>query len=432
MSKHMTMSERALIEKFLAFGFNFSAIAEKLNRSPSTISREVKKYRLFTTRANSHSENGCARYFDCTRNAVCNSKDIGCFVSCKKCHKHDCTTICKSYIPINCKKLEKPPYVCTGCKKQQSCIKHHAYYSSRRAHTEYLRTLSKSRTGIRATPKELERISSIITPLILKGQSINQIMANHSEEIGISEKCLYNYIDSNVFSIRNLDLPKKVAYRQRRPAVNLTRAEYKYRKGRSYENFLQHIKDNPNDSIVEMDTVKGARNSGKVLLTMIFRKTNFMLIFLMPDATMQSVQTIFDMLTEKLGIKLFRKLFRVILTDNGSEFKDPDSLEYAVNGCARTKIFYCDPQASWQKPHVEKNHELIRRILPKKTSFKNLTRNDIHAVCCHINSVPRELFDNKTPFQLMTGKDNEKLLETLRLKPIPPDKVFLKPALINN
>jgi IS30 family transposase len=181
-----------------------------------------------------------------------------------------------------------------------------------------------------------------------------------------------------------------------------------------------------------MDTVKGARNSGKVLLTMIFRKTNFMLIFLMPDATMQSVQTIFDMLTEKLGIKLFRKLFRVILTDNGSEFKDPDSLEYAVNGCARTKIFYCDPQASWQKPHVEKNHELIRRILPKKTSFKNLTRNDIHAVCCHINSVPRELFDNKTPFQLMTGKDNEKLLETLRLKPIPPDKVFLKPALINN
>jgi len=28
MSKHMTLTERALIEKFLAFGFSFSAIAK--------------------------------------------------------------------------------------------------------------------------------------------------------------------------------------------------------------------------------------------------------------------------------------------------------------------------------------------------------------------------------------------------------------------
>jgi len=79
-------------------------------------------------------------------------------------------------------------------------------------------------------------------------------------------------------------------------------------------------------------------------------------------------------------------LFKVILTDNGVEFKDPLSLEHTSNGCQRTRIFYCDPQASWQKPHIEKNHTLIRRILPKGKSFDYLTHEDIRLICCHINS----------------------------------------------
>lgn len=34
------------------------------------------------------------------------------------------------------------------------------------------------------------------------------------------------------------------------------------------------------DEVVEMDTVKGVREQGKRLLTMIFRKNNVMLLFL--------------------------------------------------------------------------------------------------------------------------------------------------------
>lgn len=46
---------------------------------------------------------------------------------------------------------------------------------------------------------------------------------------------------------------------------------------------------NPDLPVVEMDTVKGGRNKGKVFLTMIFRRTSFMLIFLMNDGTQDSV-----------------------------------------------------------------------------------------------------------------------------------------------
>ena len=211
----------------------------------------------------------------------------------------------------------------------------------------------------------------------------------------------------------------------------LTKTEYRYRQGRTYDDFKSFLEATPDIPVVEMDTVKGRREKGKVFLTMIFRKSSFMLIFLMQDGTQESVLSVFDRLTKILGVELFRRLFPVILTDNGVEFKDPERLEFTANGCSRTKLFYCDPQASWQKPHVENNHRLIRRILPKGTSFKNLTISDVQLITRTINSVIRETLSDKTPFEIMQTEDEKKLLNLLDLQPIPPDEVLLRPTRIN-
>jgi IS30 family transposase len=277
----------------------------------------------------------------------------------------------------------------------------------------------------------LERIDHLISPLIKKGQSINHIYATHSEEIGVSKKTLYTYINENIFLINNFDLPKKVRYRARRKKKSvLTRFEYKYRRGRSLEDYQAYIKANPDLPVVEMDTVKSAHGSLKALLTFIFTKSNFMLVFLLNDATQNSVEGVFDWLTNRLGTETFRKLFPIILTDNGVEFKNPHVLEFTEAGIRRTHIFYCDPQASWQKAHVEKNHVLIRRIIPKGTSFQKLTQEDINLVMCHVNSFARELFDYKTPFELMNKPEHKKLLEVLSLHQIPHDEVCMKPKLL--
>lgn len=157
-----------------------------------------------------------------------------------------------------------------------------------------------------------------------------------------------------------------------------------------------------------------------------------MLIFLMPDGTQESVISVFDALTDLLGNDLFQRLFPVILTDNGVEFKDVLSLEYGPGGFPRTRLFYCDPQASWQKPQVENNHKLIRRIIPKGTRLDSLKATDVILISNHINSVIRENLGNRTPFDLMVSEDEKKLLSLLQLHPIPPDEVVLKPALIKH
>lgn len=430
MSKHLSLSDRALIERCLVRNFTFNSIAKLLGRSSTTVSREIQKHRVFASRIG-EGKNECLSYFGCLRVDLCGeARSVGCFSRCKTCKEFDCQALCGQFVSVHCKLLLKPPYVCTGCLSQKSCRKDHAYYSAHRAHAAYLGTLKESRKGLRLSPHKLEEIGNLISPLIMKGQSINHIFSTHADEIGCSERTIYKYIDCRAFDVRNIDLPKKVTYRQRKKQKVLTKLEYRCRKGRTYEDFNHFLGEHPGTSVVEMDTVKGKRCKGKVILTMIFRQNNFMLMFLMDDGKMKSVEAVFDKLTRLLGLSTFRKLFPVILTDNGVEFKNPDNLEYSINNCQRTRIFYCDPQASWQKPQVEKNHALLRRILPKGVSFDPLSQSDMNVVCCHINSVARELFGNKTPFQLLQGKDYEKLLDSLDLSPIAPDEVILKPALL--
>jgi len=186
----------------------------------------------------------------------------------------------------------------------------------------------------------------------------------------------------------------------------------------------------PDSHVVEMDSVEGTRDSLKVLLTLFFRDSSLMLAFLREANTARSVTEIFNELDKKLGREIFMQMFPVILTDRGSEFTDPSSIEFDQDGNRRTWVFYCDPQRSNQKGSIEVTHELIRRILPKKTSFKNLTQDKVDMMMSHINSYSRKKLNDRSANQLFSffyGKDT---LDTLNIQSIDANKITLKPELL--
>ena len=102
----------------------------------------------------------------------------------------------------------------------KQCKRNKAYYTAHRADAAHHKRIRNAHSGVRKTPSELRAIADIIEPLIAKGQSLSHICATHLDESGISERTLDNYIDQGVFKIRNIDLPKKVVYRQRRPKMD--------------------------------------------------------------------------------------------------------------------------------------------------------------------------------------------------------------------
>ena len=156
-----------------------------------------------------------------------------------------------------------------------------------------------------------------------------------------------------------------------------------------------------------------------------------MLIFLLPYKQSKYVTEVFLQLKNTLGCKEFSRLFEVILTDNGTEFSDPESIEIDINtGEKISSVFYCDPNCSWQKGSIEKNHEYIRYILPKGTSFAGLTQEDCNLLASHINSVPRISLNNQCPYDYaynFIGKDN---INKFNISKIDNDDIDLSPRLL--
>lgn len=429
--KHLTIFNREDIEKLLKLDFKFYQIADHIQKHPTTISKEILNNRVEHQPSNyNNKSNYCKHKNTCSLTNICNSN---CHTECRRCGK--CNSICPQYELDICPKLLKPPYVCNPCSNYSQCRKIKYVYIANEAQKKYESTLSSSREGINISEQQLQKLDNLISPLVKQGQSIKLIYRNHKEEIPCKVNCLYNYIDSGLLSIKNIDLPRRVKYKIRNNknnSTNSTKKDYSYRNGRTYEDFQNMLKDNPNAHIVEMDTVIGTSEKGKVLLTLLFREFNFMIARLLPDKSSKSVKNELDNIEKIIGTKLYKIVFKYILTDNGGEFQRPEELEISVDGSKRSSIYYCEPNRSDQKAKVEKNHEYIRYIIPKGTSMDKYIQSDIDLMMSHINSTAREVLNYAIPFDMASIYLGKTTLKKLKFKRILPDNIILKPYLINN
>lgn len=434
--KHLTTTQRIKIEKGLMDGISFASIARDIEKHPSTVAKEVKKNRFFPPRDNPDKKLQCAHFKSCQMRFLCDDKD--CVKMCKSCYDVEhriskCTILCPEYQEPLCQQIQKAPYVCNGCSRVKRCEKQHAFYSAQQADEASYQLLVSCRSGINQDSIDVAMLDELISPLLKNGQSMAHIYAFHGHEIPCCRRTLYNYINKGVFTAKNIDLRRKVRYKckPRKSATRVSLAAKEFRIGRTYEDFQKYIRENPNVPVVEMDTVEGGRgNSKQAFLTMMFRNCSLMLIFVLEQKTQDHVIEVFDVLTEKLGIRSFQELFPVILTDNGTEFQFPARLECDRNGEIRTRIYYCNPNSSWQKGMIEKNHEYIRYVIPKGESLDPYTQADAIKLMNHINSEARDSLNGCTPFKLSQLLLNNELHRVLKLREISADKVSLKSSLL--
>ena len=428
-NKQLTLSDRTQIEIGICQRKSFKEIAKEIGKNPSTISKEIKNNRT-RIEGNYPAGKDCKNVNKCRVRNLCDSEL--CKRNCYTCFQLDCRTVCTQYVPAQCSRCDYPPYVCNVCYTKRKCINVKYIYSAKHADAASQRRRSSSRQGPRISEEEYEKLDEMLKKLVKKGQPLSHIFSEHAEEMPVCLRTLYNYIEHQELSVKSIDLRRKVGYKPRKkPRIYNPGRDQEYRRGRTYDDFESYIKKQKSVHVVEMDTVRGVRETGKRLLTMLFRKNHVMLLFLMPDGKAESVKRVFDYLEAGLGVECFNQLFPVILTDNGSEFKRPEDLECTEDGEVRTQIFYCDPMASWQKPHIEKNHEFIRYVIPKGKSLNPYTQEDMILLMNHINSIKRSRLGGRSPYQLVAESDEamQRLMSLLKMHPIPADEVHLKPDL---
>jgi IS30 family transposase len=311
---------------------------------------------------------------------------------------------------------------------ERQCVLRKRYYFNKKAHEAYREMLVESRAGVNITEDELLVIDELVSPLVRRGQSIHHIATHNADQLNVSEKSIYRYVAGGLLTARNIDLPRVCRIKPRKAKPVQHKVDAACRIGRSYAEF-QKLMETSNASTVEMDSVIG-RIGGKALLTLMFKSCDFMMAFIRDRNTSQSVIDCFNNRYELLGADCFKKMFPIMLTDNGSEFSNPKALEFDAQGNRRTSIFYCDPYASFQKPNVELNHEFIRRVLPKGTSFDHLVQGDINLMMSHINSYSREKLNDKSPFNTFSFLYGHSVLRKLGVYLIPANEILLKPTLL--
>lgn len=427
-SKHLTLEDRIVIEIRLQQRESFKSISRELGKDPTTIAKEVKNHIQFKqSGAYGRNFNDCLFRKDCGHRRLCDKKR--CNRVCSLCKTHRCSSLCADYRQEICQKLSKPPYVCSGCESRRGCTLEKRIYSAKSAQKEYEIVRSESRRGIQLTEGEALRLDALISPLLKKGQSLHHICASHVNEIMVDQRSLYNYVAAGIFSARNLDMPRVVRMGRRKKRKDGFKVDKKCRIGRTYPDYLNFMQEHLDATVVEMDSVKG-KTGGKVILTLHFCVPQFMLAFIRDANTAQSVIDIFNWLWQVLGPDTFRRLFQVVLGDNGSEFSNPSALEMGLQGEPRTRIFYCDPGAPYQKPAVENNHGLMRRVIPKGISLDTFSQGDITLMMNHINSYKRANLGDKSPYEVFASLYGEEALRRMGAELIPADEITLRPYLL--
>lgn len=290
---HLSYEDRKNIEDGLNENKSILQIAKEIEKSHSTILREIDRNKIFSQPSsfNSYKRNN----YD---------KDL------------------------SCPRLSKSPYVCNGCKSRSGCRKERFTYYARKAEDAYKEVKKEARKGINLTPEEVYEINEVITPLIKKGQTINHLYINHPELLNFSKASFYNYVNHGVFEFGPLDFPRIVKYKKRKNSKERrTRKEREILLGRKYEDFCNYVISNPDANIVEMDTVVGLQAEPDCFLTLYFRPSKFMLIFKLESQTSKEVSRIFEYLQQTIEPEIYQKLFPIILTDNGHEFFDVEKIE---------------------------------------------------------------------------------------------------------
>lgn len=201
---------------------------------------------------------------------------------------------------------------------------------------------------------------------------------------------IYSYISKGVFaSLTDSDLPDKPK-RHRKAKEN--KKGSRPPRGESIEKRPEIIDNREEFGHWEMDTVySAAETSLRALLVLTERKTRKEIIIVMPDRTAKSTVLALNRLERRFGAK-FRKIFKSITVDNGTEFSDLEGMKKSIlYSGLRTKFYYCHPYSSWERGSNENLNRMIRRKFPKGTSFADVTRKQVQNVEDWMNNYPRKV-----------------------------------------
>lgn len=248
------------------------------------------------------------------------------------------------------------------------------------------------------------KLASFIETQIKEEKTSPEVIAYKIKQENFSTtlcfKTIYNYIDKEIIEVKRKDLVYG-SYSKKEDKEQKEESEFlkPNKEGKTIHDRPEKVKTREEIGHWEMDLVEGLKGQKEpYLLVLSERKTRKEIIELIPNKSANSVSKALDRIEREVGVIKFREMFKTITTDNGSEFRNWKSIEQSYTGSkkARTNQYFADAYSSWQRGTNENINKMIRRFLPKGTSFKGLKQEDVKRIEKWINKYPRKILKFKT------------------------------------
>lgn len=248
------------------------------------------------------------------------------------------------------------------------------------------------------------KLASFIETQIKEEKTSPEVIAYKIREEKFSTtlcfKTIYNYIDKEIIEVKRKDLVYgKYALKEEKEQKEESDFLKPNKEGKTIHDRPKEIKTREEIGHWEMDLVEGVKGEKEpYLLVLSERKTRKEIIELIPNKSAKSVSKALDRIEKEIGAVQFRERFKTITTDNGAEFRNWKLIEQSYTGSkkARTSQYFADAYSSWQRGTNENINKMIRRFLPKGTSFKGLKKEEVKRIEKWINQYPRKIFKFKT------------------------------------
>lgn len=211
------------------------------------------------------------------------------------------------------------------------------------------------------------------------------------EGVMICKQTIYNHVHADLSGKLAKHMPHELKYTRRMKKQPVTKASNIKDRTSIHERPLEA--DGRRFGDWEMDTI--VDSYGHAILTLTERSTNFMLMERLPQGRKAAP-------TAKAVVRLlfpYRDKVRTITTDNGCEFAAHLDITKGLSTKKgeRITVFFTDSYSSWQKGAIENTNKLIRKYIPKKANFEDLTDRYIKNVQHRLNKRPREKLNFDTP-----------------------------------
>lgn len=378
--KQLDLQDRMIINACLNSKMNFTDIGKRLDVDKSTISREVRR--------NSYTKNGEDRECGKKINGLCNK----------------CKTAC----------------VCRAKKR---------YYDCFIADKKSKERASNSRNKIKLPAEIVSKIDEVVSPGVKKGQSLHHVyIANPELQNICSERTIRRFCYRGILSIRPHELRRYVRFYHRLKKETSSRPyvrEIKVLIGRTYVDYSKKVRSNPTKNVIQLDSVMGAATDKKAILTITLPKYGLQFGRLIRKNNPNDVNRALKSIFKEIGSEKVKKIFPIILADNGIEFSYLNQIEFDDDGEKICSTYFTNPNKPTDKACCERLHELVRYVLPKGKSLDGLTQGIVNEIFSNINSYVRESQSNKTPYELVKKRFGKQFLDKIGIFEIEKKKVRL-------